>query len=307
MKFTIYQESRIGRRKINEDRIAYSYSREALIMVVADGMGGHLNGEIAAQIAVQYIIEAFQREAKPGIASPINFLSSVLTHAHHAISDYAERRNLPETPRTTCLVCLIQDGRALWAHAGDSRLYLMRDGRVTDQTRDHSKAQSLLDQGMLSTEEAHEHPARNRLYSCLGGLHSPQIDFSLERRLRAGDILFLCSDGVWSPLGEAGIVSGVRSGDIVAALPGMLDEAEARSGPQCDNLSVICLRWDDQSAAPPASGSISTLELDPGFLNTQLEGFAEGDTFSGAGELSDDEIERAVREIREAIKKFSKT
>ena len=75
MKFTIYQESRPGRRPTNEDRIAYSYSRDSLLMVVADGMGGHLHGEVAAQIAAQYITEAFQREAHPLLKDPFLFLS----------------------------------------------------------------------------------------------------------------------------------------------------------------------------------------------------------------------------------------
>ena len=108
MKFTIYQESRIGNRDSNQDRVAYCYSRDALMMVIADGMGGHLYGEVAAQIAVQYITGAFQRDAKPALADPFLFLSRALSHAHHTILDYAVDRKLPEAPRTTCVVCVVQ-------------------------------------------------------------------------------------------------------------------------------------------------------------------------------------------------------
>ena len=135
MKFTIYQESRVGKRRNNQDRLAHCYSREALLMVVADGMGGHLHGEVAAQIAVQYLTEAFQREAKPRLADPFMFLAGGLQNAHQAVQDYALAKHLPEpeSPRTTCVACVVQDSIAYWAHAGDSRLYVLRDGRVLTQ------------------------------------------------------------------------------------------------------------------------------------------------------------------------------
>ena len=145
MKFSIYQESRQGPRKSNQDRVAYCYSRDALCMVIADGMGGHLHGEVAAQIATQFIAEAFQREAQPRIADPFKFLLDSITSAHHAIVDYANVRSLLETPRTTCVACIIQDGIAHWAHVGDSRLYLIRNGKVEAQTKDHSRVQILVD------------------------------------------------------------------------------------------------------------------------------------------------------------------
>ena len=158
MKFTIFHESRIGRRKSNQDRLSYCYSRESLLMVVADGMGGHLHGEVAAQIAVQYITEAFQREAHPQLKDPFLFLSGALTNAHHAILDYASDRFLPEAPRTTCVACVVQDSIAYWAHAGDSRLYAIRGGRILAQTRDHSRVQRMVEDGLITPEAAVHHP-----------------------------------------------------------------------------------------------------------------------------------------------------
>ena len=89
MKFTIYQESRPGKRPNNEDRLAHCYSRDALLTVVADGMGGHYYGEIAAQIAVQTLIEGFQREANPTITDPFLFLQKSMMNAHRAILDFS--------------------------------------------------------------------------------------------------------------------------------------------------------------------------------------------------------------------------
>src|SRR4030065_683709 len=118
MKFTIYQASRQGGRKNNQDRVAYSYSREALLMVVADGMGGHMHGEIAAQIGVQALTAQFQKRPKPRLADPMAFLADATTRAHYAINDYAVEQDLLEIPHPTSVAALIHDHTAYWAHVG---------------------------------------------------------------------------------------------------------------------------------------------------------------------------------------------
>lgn len=306
MKFTIYQESRPGRRPTNEDRIAYCYSRDALLMVVADGMGGHLHGEVAAQIAVQYITEAFQREARPSLKDPFLFLSGSITNAHHAILDYAADRFLPEAPRTTCVACIVQDSIAYWAHAGDSRLYAIRGGRILARTRDHSRVARMVEDGLLTAEDATRHPARNRIFSCLGGASAPQIDFSKKTPLMTGDVLALCSDGVWGPLSNEMIARAMGSGNVMQAVPALMNQAEARGGENADNLSMIALRWED-SYAEDTLGSVSTKTMPIDAFTTQMEAFAKAR--KGAQplpNLSDEDIERAIREINAAIRKYSK-
>src|SRR5512141_2460927 len=169
MRFTIFQESRKGQRKVNQDRIAYTFSRDALLLVVADGMGGHAGGEIAAQICTRLYIERFQQEAKPVLRNPLKFLQETMLRAHEALGSYANQFSMLETPRTTCVACIVQAGSAYWAHAGDSRLYLYRQGAPIAQTKDHSKVQYLVDQGIIDPREAPTHPDRNKVFSCLGG------------------------------------------------------------------------------------------------------------------------------------------
>ena len=130
MRFTIFQDSRQGDRAGNEDRVGYSYSKDVLLMVIADGMGGHMQGEVAAEIAVTEITRRFQQEARNRLRRPSDFLVSVINSAHRAIVSHAVAENLLECPRTTCVVCLVQDGSACWAHAGDSRLYVLRGGQA---------------------------------------------------------------------------------------------------------------------------------------------------------------------------------
>ncbi|AUM01100.1 MAG TPA: serine/threonine-protein phosphatase [Pseudothauera hydrothermalis] len=305
MKFTIYQESRVGRRKSNQDRIAYCYSRDALLLVLADGMGGHLHGEVAAQIAVQFITQAFQREALPLLHDPSMFLSRALANAHNAILDYAFDKDLPEAPRTTVVACVVQEGQAQWAHAGDSRLYLLRGGRIIAQTRDHSRVQLMMDQGLLDAQSASRHPGRNRIYSCLGGSHPPQVEFSKPVALRDNDTLALCSDGLWGPLGDAGILLGLSDTFVQEAVPRLMDKAEQLAGAGCDNLSLIAVRWHDDSA-PLSADSVSTQTMAMNDFATKLDSFELSRTPANDIELTDDEIERAIAEINAAIQKFSK-
>ncbi len=249
MKFSIYQASRKGTRKLNQDRIGYFYSRDALLMVVADGMGGHLNGEVASQVTVKFISDTFNREAVPRLADPERFLRTVLVDAHHAVGAHARRHELPESPRTTCVACVVQDGIAHWAHVGDSRLYHLREGRIESQTRDHSQVQRLLDTGRISREAASSHPERNRIYNCLGGTVPPKVALSRGTRLVAGDVVLLCTDGVWGPVNNQTITALLTKSDIMQSVPELLDLAEIRAGKECDNLSAVAMTWMEQSGA----------------------------------------------------------
>jgi serine/threonine protein phosphatase PrpC len=306
MKFSIYQESRQGPRKSNQDRVAYCYTRDALCMAIADGMGGHLHGEVAAQITTQFVAEAFQREAQPRLADPFKFLLDSITSAHHAIVDYANVRSLLETPRTTCVACVVQDGLAYWAHVGDSRLYLVRNGRIEAQTKDHSRVQILVDAGRVREEAVAAHPDRNKIFNCLGQMGPPRVDLSRRTALRHQDTILLATDGVWGPLSSRQICEELIRGEIMRAIPILLDMAEARAGKDGDNASVVAMTWADEYASDAADW-ISTVSMDPTQIKTTMEQFGKSKPPQGqAGYLTDDEIERAIDEIRNAIQKHSK-
>jgi serine/threonine protein phosphatase PrpC len=305
MKFSVYQESRQGSRKSNQDRVAYCYSRDALCMVIADGMGGHLHGEVAAQIASQFIAEAFQRNAQPRLADPLKFLLESITNAHHAIVDYANVRSLLETPRTTCVACVVQDGLAHWAHVGDSRLYLIRNGRVEGLTKDHSRVQILVDAGRVREEAVAAHPDRNKIFNCLGQMSPPKVDLSRRIALRHGDVILMCTDGLWGPLTSRHICEELLRADVVHAVPKLLDMAEVRAGREGDNASVVAMTWFEETGRAGSEG-ISTVSMDPTDIKTTVEQFGKSAPPATGGYLTDDEIERAIDEIRNAIQKHSK-
>ena len=306
MQFTIFQESRKGSRSLNQDRIAYTYSRDTLLLVVADGMGGHAGGEIAAQIAVRLFIERFQQEATPILKNPLTFLHETMVKAHAALGSYSAQFSMLETPRTTCVACIVQAGHAYWVHVGDSRLYLYRRGALIAHTRDHSKVQYLVDQGIIRAGEVAEHPDRNKVYSCLGGMVDPVIDLSNRTLLRDGDVLVLCTDGLWGPIPSDEIATWLTSTPILKAAPEMMREAERRGGPDGDNLSAIIVRWGPESAADEPSTTITeTLPL--GEFATQLDStLSLADRKGSERDLSEDEIERAIDEIQTTIRRYKR-
>lgn len=298
MQFSIFQESRRGARKSNQDRVAYCYSRNALLMLVADGMGGHLHGELAAEIAARFITREFRREARPRLRDPAAFLQQALSGAHRAIVQRAEDDGLAEVPRTTCVACVVQDGAAHWAHAGDSRLYHLRDGGILAQTRDHSLVQQLVDSGRMRAEAAPAHPERNRIYNCLGSARPPRVDLSESTQMQTGDVLLLCSDGLWGPLSAKLIGGAVQKAGIMQAVPELLDQAERRSGRECDNLTAIAMSWEEPAAPAPAVSAESARAL-ADTVPIPVAAASEGEY------LSDEEIERAIARIRSTIKRQS--
>jgi serine/threonine protein phosphatase PrpC len=304
MRFTIFQESRKGPRKVNQDRIAYTFSRDALLLVVADGMGGHAGGEIAAQIAVRLFIERFQQEAKPILKNPLKFLQDTMVRAHAALGSYANQFSMLETPRTTCVACLVQANHAYWGHVGDSRLYIFRQGGLIGTTKDHSKVQYLVDQGIIGADEIVQHPDRNKIFSCLGGLVDPVIDLSRRTPLRNGDVIVLCTDGLWSVFDQREIADWLTSTPILTTAPQMMREGEKRGGPDGDNLSAIVVRWGPETLTDEQTTTI-TETMGLGEFQTEIDRTLTLTDRKGAQrDLTDDEIEHAIEEIQSTIQKY---
>jgi len=271
---------------------------------VADGMGGHVGGEIAAQIAVRLFIERFQQEAKPTLKNPLKFLQDSMLRAHQALGSYANQFSMLETPRTTCVACVIQSNYAYWAHVGDSRLYLFRQGGLIGQTKDHSKVQYLVDQGIIGANEVVDHPDRNKIFSCLGGLVDPVIDLSRRTPLRNGDLIVLCTDGLWSVYPQEEIARALTGTPILKSSPTMMREAELRGGPEGDNLSMIVVRWGPETLADEPTTTI-TETLGLGEFQTEIDRTLTLTDRKGAQrDLTDDEIERAIAEIQATIKRY---
>ena len=296
MKFSVFQLSRRGGREKNEDRMGYSYTRDAVLFLLADGMGGHPEGEMAAQIALQTLSTLFQRDAKPSLPSVQGFLATGVMAAHHQIIRYASEQALMDTPRTTLVAGLIQDGELHWAHCGDSRLYVVRDGGLLSRTRDHSYIEAQASAG-ASTEGVN----RNVLFTCLGSTVRPMFDVAGPLKLREGDKLLLCSDGLWGSVEDDEIVSMLASVPVADAVPALVERALLTAGERSDNVTVIALEWEtpSESAFQPSGFTETQMMSDEVFASTIQSGGLD----PALDDLDDDAIERSIAEINEAIQR----
>jgi len=300
MRFSVYQVSRKGGREKNEDRMGYCYTRDAGLFALADGMGGHPEGEVASQMALQTLSAMFQREAKPALQEPLRFLQEAILAGHHQLLRYATERGLMDTPRTTVVACLLQGEAAYWAHCGDSRLYLMRGDKLVARTRDHSysELQDTLSQVVPMSDRVN----RNVLFTCLGSPGKPVVDTAGPLLVQPGDRVMLCSDGLWGSLADDVITDILARHPISEAVPELVECALRAGGAKSDNVTVLAVEWEASADQDSRSG-VSTMSLgDDVFASTiQASLSSEG----SMDELDDAEIERSIREINEAIQRSS--
>lgn len=245
------QLSLIGDREENQDRVGIAVADDAVLLMVFDGMGGHSDGALAAQTALQVVAEAFAATAKP-LVDPQGFLYSTLAMAHDAVVSAGAEVALDFRPRATCALALVQDGGVFRAHIGDSRIYHLRHGRVLDRSRDHSHVEVLIQEGAITEEQAQEHPMRNYVESCLGGdWPVPEIFVTGKRALRDGDVVLVCTDGFWSGLAEPGMatVATAADDDMANTLGDLCGRAVSANSPYSDNTTVAGLRWLDHGQA----------------------------------------------------------
>jgi serine/threonine protein phosphatase PrpC len=234
-----------GGRDSNQDRVSVAVAEEAALLIACDGMGGHAEGERAAEIAQQTVVERFWQATQP-LLDPLGFLHLALGAAHGNVVALAPRLPIEQRPRATCAVCVVQQTSAYWAHIGDSRVYHLRAGQVRERTRDHSHVELLMREGVISAGQMQNHPMRNFVESCLGGeAILPEMALNPRRSLLPGDLLLVCTDGFWANLDETVIGSafstlGLSLGDTLSALSA---QAVLNAGGGSDNTSVAALRF----------------------------------------------------------------
>lgn len=255
MKYQLAHQSLRGARPSNQDRVAHAERDNAVLMVLADGLGGYRGGEVAAELLAQTVLRAFRAVKRPLIEQPSAFLALAVVQAHNAINDLARKH--PELkPRTTCVLCLVQNGYAYWVHVGDSRLYHFRKGHLLRRTQDHTTTEEWRREGVLTDEEMREHPQKSRLLKCIGGPGRPTISLGEETRLEYGDTLLLCSDGLWSAHAPEEMLAFLQRGALEEAVDEMLAAAERKLRAASDNVSAVCLRWEEAATrAAPLQGN----------------------------------------------------
>jgi serine/threonine protein phosphatase PrpC len=237
--------SLLGDREDNQDRVTVSAAEQAALLVVIDGMGGHSDGSRAADTALKSLLESFRQTSLP-LFDPLGFLHMALSRAHDEVAKLGNGQTIDTRPRATTAICLVQEGAAFWAHIGDSRVYHMRHGKILQRTRDHSHVELLLREGKITEEELPTHPMRNFVECCLGGDPAiPEMTVSGRHALQPGDVLLLCTDGIWANLRDSDIAGFFREDnqELRAWLEALGRRAVQASAPFSDNSTAAVLRW----------------------------------------------------------------
>ena len=229
--------SDVGGREEQQDRVAVLSCRsDAHLLVVADGMGGHEGGAVAAQAVVD---AASHRFATGNIEDSTELLTAIVDEAHWQINDAGTE--LGCSPRTTCVLLHVAGGMAAWAHVGDSRLYRFEEGRLVERTLDHSVVELMRLEGRITEREMADHPDQNRLYAALGGPEPPNPDVA-GTAISPGAGFLLVSDGIWEHVPERMLETVMKAPELGSALRELALAAKSVGGPGCDNLSAAAWR-----------------------------------------------------------------
>lgn len=237
--------SLVGDREDNQDRVSIAVGDKTALLIVIDGMGGHSDGSRAADTALKSLLDSFQQTSLP-MFDPLGFLHMALSRAHDDVAKLGNGQSIDARPRATIAVCLVQEGAAYWAHVGDSRVYHIRQGKMLRRTRDHSHVELLLREGKITEEELPNHPMRNFVECCLGGDPAiPEMTIGPRQLLQPGDVLLLCTDGIWANLRDLDIAGFFRddSQHLRAWLEALGRRAVQASSPFSDNSTAAVLRW----------------------------------------------------------------
>jgi protein phosphatase len=232
-------------RTNNEDSFGYwepeddgQFLRKGRVAVVADGMGGYEGGQEASRLAVETLVAVYRDF---GGDDPQEALVEALQAAHEQIRQYSFAHPELWGMGTTCTAAAIVQDALYYVHVGDTRLYLIRDGQITKVTRDHSYVGRLVEAGMISQEQAENHPQRNILTAALGTNPDLIMDSpGHPEPLRPEDVLLICSDGLWGQVRDSEILDAVENKSAEQAGRELIKLARERGGP--DNITVEILR-----------------------------------------------------------------
>lgn len=245
MRIEHAEVSLIGDREDNQDRVTVAATDKSALLIVIDGMGGHSDGNRAADTALKSLLDSFHQAPQP-LFDPLGFLHLALSKAHDDVAKLGSTQSIEARPRATIAICLVQEGAAYWAHVGDSRVYWIRNGAVQTRTRDHSHVELLLREGKITQDEVATHPMRNFVECCLGGDPAiPEMSISGRHVLAPGDVLLLCSDGIWANLRDEDIAAFFKGDpeNLRAWLEALGRRAVQASSPFSDNSTAAVLRW----------------------------------------------------------------
>lgn len=233
-------------RKVNEDSFLCEKLDDienAYLFIVADGMGGHKAGEVASSMAVKEITSHIKQNASKYIHSGgdvLDLIRSAVLHANDTIYKTSMAESSCMGMGTTLSMALIKNHTLYVGHVGDSRIYLIRDNRITRLTEDHSLVAELLKNGSIKPEEANNHPQKNVITRALGSECTLEVDV-FQQELDWGDYVIICTDGLSNMVCEEEILDSIEnSSDIEDACDELINKAKEKGG--FDNITLVIIQ-----------------------------------------------------------------
>lgn len=240
MIYSIAQKSHQGGRAYNEDRTAIFERDGTILLVLGDGLGGHEGGEIASQALIDAMGDSFNKATNKQLGDAATFLTLSINFAHHTVHRRAVSQGLSvDSPKTTCVACLIHNGIAVWGHSGDSRLYLINKRSINHVTTDH-----------VTIKPGREH--NSPINRCVGGLEAPKPEISKPYEMDDGDVFFIGSDGAWANFKPQDLIDYVDPEHPALGLDNLLQKLEGRNKAPSDNLSIVVLFWGVKQLDSPS-------------------------------------------------------
>ncbi len=244
-------------KQVNEDAVAHAETPLGVLALVCDGMGGHAGGKEASELAVRTILEVMG--AATPKTSPREALRVALEEANRRIWGMPTAE-AGYRPGSTVVAVLVHEGGAEVAHVGDSRVYLVHAGAVSQVTRDHSMVQEMVDRKIIRPEDAATHPDANKILRALGIAKEVEVEVRPEPiRYVAGDVIVMCSDGLSDLVGAAEILDLAGSQPPPQAAGKLVDLANARGGH--DNITALVLRFKATASASDAATIVKTVAI----------------------------------------------
>jgi serine/threonine protein phosphatase PrpC len=241
-----------GDRDYQQDQVAvwpHPRVKHCVLGVVADGMGGRSGGRKASDQVLMTAHQLFERFS-PHTDSGPDLLQKLVEEAHMVIRLTAA--SAEQEPHSTVAAFLVMpDAKCHWIHAGDSRIYHHHRGVLVKRTMDHSYVQSLVDRGVLTPEQAKNHPQSNVLMGCLGTEADPVASVHCIEKMQPGDTLLACSDGVWHYFTDQELGMAAQQLAPKDACETLIRAARERAQGHGDNLSVIVVKFEPVAPPPP--------------------------------------------------------
>lgn len=243
MKYHVYQCTHVGKRENNQDFASQAKNSEWACFMVADGLGGHARGEIAAQAVCEHLAKQAKAFHEAILNDPIKGMQTFLKTAVSEAQQQVLKKYGEMDTQTTLALAWINQKNLISAHIGDSRVYILNQDRIIWRTPDHTDVQVLFEKGEITENDMSNHPLQNHLLNAINMFEEPDPDIFVHPTLADDETLILCTDGFWGMCRQHDLMDlAQHKNALTKRLESMVDEIVDHSGGECDNVTIQVIK-----------------------------------------------------------------